>query len=75
MITYDQVYSIKKGDVIEHPVFGPLKVVLICRDDEDVHFEVWCELQEFNNTLRPFDAMDLTRIKFKRKTIMKLVKD
>lgn len=67
-------YSLKLGDKILHPVFGELKICFIINSTEFDDFEVWCQLLEFNDTIKYFSAMDLVRIKYKRRTILKLVK-
>jgi hypothetical protein len=68
--------TIHLGDTIRHPVFGDLRVDLISKFQEknEEEYQIACSLVEFNNTLKIFDGMDLIRIKYGRRTILRVVK-
>lgn len=68
--------TIHVGDVIVHPVFGNVRIDFIntIENNEIVKCEMLCSLLEFNNSLRTFDALDMIRIKYKRRTLLKLVR-
>lgn len=71
--TLQKAYTIWLGDELQHPVFGRLQVCFISKvENED--YKVFCNLTDFNNTLRDFEGLDLIRIKYKRKTRMKVIK-
>jgi hypothetical protein len=66
-------YTIELGDTIEHPVFGPMKVNTIFKLSED-EYQIAVDLQNFNNTLRFYEGMELLRIKYKRRTMLRIVR-
>lgn len=68
--------TIHLGDTIRHPVFGEMRVDLISRssDGSDLDVEIACSLLEYNNTLKLFEGIDLIRIKYGRRTTLKVVK-
>lgn len=67
-------YSIKKGDKLEHPVFGNIRVDGIFKKENEDGYDLFCTLLEFNGTVKVFDAMDMVRIKYRRKTRLKAIK-
>jgi hypothetical protein len=68
-----KAYTIWLGDEIQHPLFGRLQVCFIAKvDSED--YKVFCKLIDFNDTLRDFEGLDLVRIKYRRRTRMKVIK-
>ncbi len=71
----ESAYSIRKGEVIEHPIFERLLVDFICKESGEDDYQMWCRLLDFNDTLRRFNGMDLVRIKHKRRTRVRLVKN
>lgn len=71
----DSAYSIQKGDVITHPTFERLKVDFITRESDKDDYTMLCRLLDFNDTLKEFKGLDLVRIKFKRRTAMRIVRD
>lgn len=71
--TLAKAYTIKVGDELQHPVFGRLQVCFISKlETED--YKVFCNLRDFNDTLRDFDGLDLVRIKYRRKSRMRIIK-
>lgn len=66
-------YGYKVGEVISHPVFGKMGITGIFKN-EDNTYDLVCELLEFNNTVKVFDAMDMVRLRQRRKTRLKIVK-
>jgi hypothetical protein len=63
---------IQLGETLSHPVFGKMKVLFIGPIDGE-ECEMLCQLEEFNGTLKVFDALTLSRIKF-RVTGLRIVK-
>jgi hypothetical protein len=75
-ILFDKVkycHSMYVNDTIDHPIFGPMKVQTIFKLENN-EFRVAVELQHFNNTVHLYDSMDLLRIKFGRRTVLRIVK-
>ena len=68
----NKVLSLEIGDIISHPVFRDMLIKSITVKDEGYSVEVL--LLDFNDTIRHFDAIELSRIKFKRKTMLKVLK-
>ena len=69
----EKAYNFYRGDELDHPVFGRIKIEDITLKDGG--YDLLCDLLDFNNTKKSFDALDLVRIRFKRKTRFKIVKD
>jgi hypothetical protein len=57
-------FMVKLGEKIAHPVFGVIEVVFISQTNDGT-YEMLCKLHEFNDSLKMFDALSLSRIKFK----------
>lgn len=77
LITSLSHYStIHLGDTIRHPVFGEMRVDMISQTQEGNNLEVdiACSLIEYNNTLKIFEGIDLIRIKYGRRTMLKVIK-
>jgi hypothetical protein len=60
----DVAFMIRLGEKIAHPIFGEMEVVFISQASDGT-YEMLCKLFEFNNSLKVFDALSLSRIKFK----------
>lgn len=67
-------YNIQKGDKLEHPVFGKIRVDGIYHNESGDGYDLFCTLLEYNDTVKIFDAMDMVRIKYRRKTRLKAIK-
>jgi len=60
----ETAFMLHLGEKFQHPVFGYMEIVFLSSVSES-EVEVLCKLLEFNNTLKTFDALTLSRIKFK----------
>lgn len=77
LITSMQNYStIHLGDKLRHPIFGEMRVDCIVKGQSgsDLDVDITCTLLEFNGTLRVFEGIDLIRIKYNRRTRLKVIK-
>lgn len=60
----EMAYLIRLGEKLNHPVFGKMEVMFIYQG-LDYKYDMLCKLFEFNDTLKTFDALDLSKLKFK----------
>ena len=57
------------NEVINHPIFGRVRIDGIYFNDEKGHHEAFGVLLDFNNTHRLFELMELSKAKFKQPLI------
>ncbi len=77
LITSMQNYStIHLGDTLSHPVFGKMRVDCIVKgtSGSDLDVDITCSLLEYNGTIKIFEGIDLIRIKYGRRTRLKVIK-
>lgn len=67
-----KAYGIELGDNLRHPVYGAMKVEGIFERTDG--FDLCCTLNEFNNTMKMFDALDMIRLKYRKRTRLRIVR-
>ena len=66
-----RAFMIRRGDIINHPTFGRVKVLDIYAKKGD--YDLFCELLDYNNTHKIFSALDMNKLKYKQKARLRLV--
>jgi len=56
---------VKLNEVMRHPLYGRIRVIYISEHGDKKIGRALCKLIDFNDTLKEFATLDLTRLKLK----------